>query len=104
MNIREIQAKFAREEIEFSTHAAKQMRKRGISLEELFEVIGNAECLEAYPEDKYGASVLLFGVTENKRPLHVLVTAFERPLCKVITAYEPNPEEWEQYKIRRAKP
>lgn len=67
----------------------------GIGLEELFEAIRTAECIEIYSEDKYGASVLLFGLTLKERPLHILVTVFERPLCKVITAYEPNPEEWE---------
>jgi Domain of unknown function (DUF4258) len=102
--IQEIQAQFAREEIEFSDHATKQMRSRGISIEELFEAILNAECIETYPEDKYGASVLLLGLTIAARPLHVLVSAFERPLCKVITAYQPDSQEWEYHRIRRPKP
>ena len=102
--VHEIQAQFAREEVEFSDHAAKQMRKRGISIDELFEAVRMAECIEMYPEDKYGASILLLGLTLKERPLHVLVTAFERPLCKVITAYEPDSQEWEYHRIRRPKP
>jgi hypothetical protein len=102
--IYEIQEQFAREEVEFSDHATKQIRTRGIGIEEIFEAVRNAECLEEYPDDKYGASVLLFGLTAANRPLHVLVTTFERPLCKIITVYQPNPKEWEHHKIRRLQP
>jgi hypothetical protein len=102
--VSEIRAQFANEEIELSDHATKQMRKRGIHIEELFEMMLSAECIETYPDDKYGSSVLLFGVTASARPLHILVTASQRPLCKVITAYEPNIDEWDYYRIRRAKP
>ncbi len=101
--VAEIQAQFAQEEVELSDHAAKQMRKRGIAIEELFEMMVNAECIESYPDDKYGASVLLFGITISARPLHILVTAYQRPLCKVITVYEPDTNEWDYFRIRRPK-
>jgi Domain of unknown function (DUF4258) len=101
--VREIQEQFAREEVEFSDHAARQMRKRGIRVEELFEAVRNAESIEAYPDDKYGASLLLLGSTLSERPLHILVTAFERPLCKVVTAYQPDDREWNFYRIRKPK-
>jgi hypothetical protein len=100
-SLHEIQQQFAREEIEFSDHAVKQMLKRGISVDEIFDALQSAECIEAYPEDKYGASVLVLGFTSAQRPLHIVVTAYERPLCKIITTYQPNPDEWEFYRIRR---
>jgi Domain of unknown function (DUF4258) len=99
-----IQEQFASDEVEFSNHAVKQMRLRGISVDEVFEAVQNAECIEIYPDDKYGASVLLCGFTLIARPLHIVVTASERPFCKVITAYQPNPEEWEYHRVRKTKP
>ncbi|MFY8000477.1 MAG: DUF4258 domain-containing protein [Candidatus Kapaibacteriota bacterium] len=101
--IEEIQAQFAVGDIEFSDHATKQMRKRGISIDELFQAVTNAECIETYPDDKYGSSVLLLGFTDIARPLHLVVTASERPSCKIITAYQPNPDEWDYNRIRRPK-
>ena len=47
-----------------------------------------------YPDDKYGPSLLLLGITESGRPLHAQVSAADTPLVRIITLYEPNPDEW----------
>lgn len=59
------------------------------------------EVIENYPEDKYGPSCLLLGFTSAGRPLHVACSYPSRPLVKIITLYEPDPEEWTDNRIRR---
>lgn len=61
--IEEIRAKFAAGFFEFSKHAVDQSILRHISVQELREAVDTAEIIEDYPEDKYGPSCLIFGVT-----------------------------------------
>lgn len=97
----EIQIRVHRLEIEFSEHAFQRMRARAITSTEICEALLGGEVIESYPNDKYGPSMLIFGLTKHKRPLHVQVSALERPQVKIITVYDPNPLEWEHYRIRR---
>jgi len=78
--------------------------ERDISPNETKDVILSGEPIENYPEDKYGPSCLICGITENGRILHAQCSI--DPVW-IITAYDPslNPEEWdEDFKRRRTKP
>jgi hypothetical protein len=99
--IEEIRKKIAAGEFEFSKHAADQSILRKINVQELREVILNAEIIEDYHDDKYGPTCLLFGLTKKSRPLHVQCSYPSRPLMKIVTIYEPNPAEWIDWKVRR---
>jgi len=99
--IEEIQAKFARDEFEFSKHAVDQALLREISVQEIREAVSVGEIIEDYPQDKYGPSCLLVGFTQANRPIHVQCSYPQRPIVKVITVYEPNPTEWVDYRVRR---
>ncbi len=57
--------------------------------------------IEAYPGDKYGPSCLVLGFTTAGRPLHVQCSYPSRPLVKLITLYEPDPDLWEDGRFRR---
>ena len=98
----EIQRKIDADGFEFSRHAVDQTIIRRISVHEVREVFANGEVIEDYPEDKYGPSCLIFGKTAAARPLHIQCSYPSRPLIKVITIYEPDPERWVDFKIRRA--
>jgi len=74
------------------------MLRRAIRSIEIEEAIAEAEIIEKYPDDKYGPSVLLLGVTRAGRPLHVQV-AYER--MRIVTVYEPDPTEWLDWRYRR---
>jgi Domain of unknown function (DUF4258) len=97
----EVQEQCLRGEMEFSTHALNRMNKRTILAIEVMEAIHNAECIKVYPRDKYGACMLLLGFTNANRPLHIVITAFERPRVKIITAYQPDPNQWENFRTRK---
>jgi hypothetical protein len=96
-----IKAKFQRDQFEFSQHAVDQTLVRRISVQELREAIVASEVIEDYPNDKYGPSCLLLGFTALARPLHAQVSHPSRPIIKVVTVYEPDPERWIDYRHRR---
>jgi len=99
--IEELRKKFARDEFEFSKHTTDQTILREISVQEIREAVRAGELIEDYPDDKYGPSSLILGFTSKKRPLHVQCSYPSRPTIKVITVYEPDPEKWIDFKIRR---
>lgn len=99
--IDELRRKFASELFEFSKHAVDQTILREISVQEIRESIHKGQIIEDYPNDKYGPSCLILGVTKNKRPLHIQCSYPSRSIIKVITVYEPDPEKWIDFKIRR---
>ena len=99
--IDEIRRRIARGDFEFSQHAVDQAILRHIAVPELREAIAVGEVIEVYPEDKYGPSCLIFGVTRAGRPVHVQCSDPSRPTVKIITVYEPDPALWIEFKVRR---
>ncbi|MEG3901120.1 DUF4258 domain-containing protein [Microcoleus sp. B4-C5] len=87
-------------DFELSQHAVNQSIVRRIRVQELREAIMAGEVIEEYPDDKYGPSCLIFGLTIGNRPLHVQCSYPSRPLVKIITLYEPEPKIWSNFKLR----
>ncbi len=102
VKIHEIRAKFERREFEFTKHAVDQSIIRDISVAEVEEMIAiRSEVVEDYPDDKYGPSCLVLGFTNADRPLHIQCSYPIRPLVKIITLYEPDPDLWIDFRVRR---
>ena len=99
--IDDIRAKFAKGEFEFSRHAVDQTLRRTITVAEVRDVIAVGEVIEDYPDDKYGPSCLILGWTATKRPLHIQCSYPSRPIIKVITLYEPDPDLWIDFRERK---
>ena len=99
MNIHPLQAKIRAGIYRFSDHAVKRMIKRDIARHEIEEVILAGENVEEYPDDKYSPTCLIYGKTHVGRILHVQASL--PPLVVIVTAYEPDPEQWIDGKIRR---
>ena len=99
--IDDIREKIASDQFELSQHAVDQSIVRHISVQELREAIAIGEIIEDYPTDKYGPSCLVFGVTLARRPLHIQCSYPSRPLVRIITLYEPDPQRWIDGKVRR---
>jgi len=100
--IDEIHVRVKKRLYEYSKHAVDQSIIRDISLRELEEAIaGRSEVIEDYPEDKYGPSCLILGYTRARRPLHIQCSYPSRPLIKIITLYEPHPDLWIDFRIRK---
>jgi len=99
--IEAIREKVSQGAFEFSQHAVDQTILRRITLQEIRGAIASAEVIEDYPEDKYGPSCLLLGFTKVGRPLHLPCSHPSRPLIKIVTIYEPDPNQWIDYRQRR---
>lgn len=100
--LEEIQGKILRRQYEFSKHALDQSIIRQIAVSEVEEAIANqSEMIEDYPNDKYGPSCLILGFTQANRPLHVQCSYPSRPLIKIITLYQPDPDLWVDFRIRK---
>ena len=98
----DIRVKIATRQYEFSKHAVDQTIIRGISVVELEEAVsGRSEVIEEYPEDKYRPSCLILGFTRGGRPLHTQCSYPSRPLVKIVTVYEPDPDLWIDLRIRK---
>ena len=100
--IDEIRRRVAGGDFEFSQHAVDQAIIRHISVHELREAIAGGDVIEVYPEDKYGSSCLIFGMTKVGRPIHVQCSDPNRPTVKIVTVYEPDPALWIEFKVRRS--
>ena len=100
--IEEICAKIKQRRYEFSKHAVDQSIIRDISVAELEDAMaGKIEVIEDYPDDKYGPSCLILGFTQAGRPLHIQCSYPSRPLIKIVTLYQPDPELWIDFRVRR---
>lgn len=99
--IEEIRQKIDSDRFEFSKHAVDQTIIRSIGIDEVREAIRNGEIIEDYPDDKYGPTCLIYGKTNEGRPVHVQCSYPSRSVLKIVTVYEPEAERWIDYRIRR---
>ena len=96
-----IQQQLAAGQFEFSRHAFRRAVERNISEQEIREAGAKVEVIEDYPDDKYSPSSLLLGFTTVGRPLHFQVSFVDASFVKIITIYEPDPNDWIDHRIRR---
>lgn len=91
--------------IEYRVHATQRMFRRSIEEHEVKQLFVNGIIIEEYLTDFPFPSVLISGVSENKRPLHAVVgidTNADR--LYIITVYEPDPERWSNNYSKRILP
>ena len=74
------------------THT-ERLRERKISAHDVEEAICDGAIIEDYPDDPRGPSCLILGLAGG-RPLHVVCGRLEEERILIITAYEPDPDEW----------
>jgi len=99
--INRLRLKIGSNQFEFTKHALDQSIQRRITVQEVREAIENGEVLEDYPDDKYGPSCLVLGRTKSGRPIHLQCSHPSRENIKIITLYQPDPEQRIDNKIRR---
>jgi len=91
--------------VHWTYHVNMRQKARSISREAILESVAEYEVIEAYPEDKYLPSYLVYSRFQGV-VLHVLFAAdVPGDNVRVITAYRPNPSQWEaDLKTRRRSP
>jgi Domain of unknown function (DUF4258) len=88
-----IQSQAAARAIRITDHAREEMEEESITLAEVLEVIAAGQIIEHYPDHRRGSCCLLYGLTNQRRPLHVVCTT-SLPLLAIITVYIPTPPKW----------
>ncbi|MBW1728802.1 MAG: DUF4258 domain-containing protein [Deltaproteobacteria bacterium] len=102
MDIETIWAKVRSGKYIISFSHTEKVRLRKIEAEEIEQAICNGTIIEPYPDDPRGPSCLVLGLTNRDRPLHVICGRLEEDEILIVTAYEPDSEEWEaDWKTRR---
>ena len=99
--VSQIQLELVAGQFEFSRHAFRRVVERNISEQEIREAGEKVEVIESYPQDKYSPSGLLLAITRAGRALHLQVSFAESDATKIITIYEPDPNEWIENRKRR---
>ena len=75
-------------------HARQRLVERKISIQDILQAIKTGKIIKQYEDDKPLASCLILGITINQKPLH-LVVSHDDEFIYLITAYYPNPIQWE---------
>jgi hypothetical protein len=85
--------------IHWTYHVNMRLAGRFLSRDEIVDAVDTYEIIEHYPEDKYLPSYLVLAATS----FHVqFATDVAGDNVRVVTAYRPDPNEWESdFKTRR---
>ena len=103
MEITDLQKLCENGSIRWTCHILKRLMQRGIFQASVVQAIRSGEIIEQYPNDYPYPSCLLLGTTEAGEALHIVCGIGEGEVW-LITAYHPDPDEWESdLKTRRAK-
>lgn len=85
----------AQRKIRWTYHVNMRLRDRSISRQTILGSIDSYEIVEEYPEDKYLPSYLIYAKYQET-VFHLLVAAdVENDNVRMVTAYRPDPEEWD---------
>ena len=101
MDIERIQSKVRDGKYIISFTHTEKVRARMIEVEDLEEAVLNGRIIEPYPDDSRGPSCLILGFSRGQKPLHIVCGKLVEDEILIITAYEPDPEEWEPDWITR---
>ena len=89
--------------IVWTYHIHMRLAERSIARDEILKSIGTMEALEEYLENRHLPSYLLYATSGNK--VFHMVVAVDVPddNIRIITAYEPDPGEWNESLKKRRK-
>jgi hypothetical protein len=90
--------------VRWTYHSTMRLRQRGLTADTLLSAVTSLEIIEAYPDDKYLPSFLVRGECEGSVFHAHIATDLEGANVRVVTMYEPSPDEWdEDTRVRRTK-
>lgn len=75
-------------------HGRQRMAERGVFLRDVMNAIEHGEIIEQYPAAYPFPACLILGASIDGRRLHAVVS-LDAGLIYLITAYFPDPAEWE---------
>lgn len=90
--------------VHWTYHVNIRLAGRYILRDEVLGAADTYEIIESYPDDKYLPSYLVWAKSD-RGTFHVLFAVdVSSDNVRIVTAYRPNPEEWESdFKVRRGQ-
>ncbi len=101
MDFKKLQSLVKKGKYLITLHAQKRMDQRGITIEELKEIIYHGSIVEEYKDDKPYPSCLIMGRVKGGFPLYA-VCALEKKV-HIVTVHWLDPEKWLDPTTRREK-
>ncbi len=84
-----------------SEHAAMRFKQRGLKAKDIRAAVNTGEIIEQYLDDYPFPSCLIIGKSEDGKWIHVVMSD-EGSMSRIITAYYPDPEKWnDDFKTRK---
>lgn len=91
------------EKIALTKHARERLAERNITVDDVVKGIETGEIIKQYEDDKPLPSCLILGFSVNNKYIHIVLSNDEEYIY-LITAYYPNPEQWEDdFKTRKGR-
>ena len=76
-------------------HVNMRLQRRSIARQAILNAVDTFEIIEAYPEDKYFPSYLVLA-NDSGEVFHILfATDVDGENVRLVTAYRPSPDEWD---------
>lgn len=81
--------------VRWTYHVTMRLQERNLSAGTIRNAVATLEIIEAYPHDKYLPSYLLRGESERCVFHAHVATDVEGANVRIVTMYEPDPNEWD---------
>lgn len=95
IDLNKLREYYEKERVIITIHAQERLRQRGIRAKDVRNCIMTGEIIEQYSDDFPFPSCLIFGYSVDKKILHVVMSD-EGSGSRIITAYYPNTEKFEE--------
>jgi len=103
IDIEKLRLYYQQDNVLMTQHSSERCRQRNIRKKDIRNAVITGEIIEQYPEDFPFPSCLILGYTEEKRPIHVVMSD-EGSGSRIVTTYFPDAEKWQSdFKTRKEK-
>lgn len=101
LSLAHLRTLFREDKVTWTGHVQKRMLSKMITTSDVERCILEGEIIEQYPDDYPYPSCLILGVDTGEAFIHVVVGSDFTRLW-IVTAYRPDPDEWESdWKTRK---
>ena len=101
IDIMDLRNYYVNDAVLISDHASMRFRQRDLKVKDIRCAVNNGEIIEQYPDDYPFPSCLILGKTIDGKYIHVVMSD-EGKMSRIITAYYPDPNKWDdQLKVRK---
>ena len=102
MNIADIIDAIRNGRVHLTDHADRAINAHLLELDDVLDSVFQGTIIEDYPDDRPFPSCLVYGDNLRHEPVHsVWAYNASRGLAILVTAYRPDAERWDGWRIRR---